>query len=150
MGLKAACIGAAQRLEFPKKLGICERLFGAALARRGVAWVPVRTGLRWKLDLRNPTHRWIVYGYYDPAFLKWAERRLTPASVVVDSGANIGQTVLYLTERASFRLTNAGVELFEIAPGCDLQRDVLDQMDFLPRVAADLRVMDSACFRAGT
>ena len=100
MGLKAACIGAAQRLEFPKKLGICERLFGAALARRGVAWMPVRTGLRWKLDLRNPTHRWIVYGYYDPAFLKWAERRLTPASVVVDSGANIGQTVLYLAARA--------------------------------------------------
>jgi len=57
--------------------------------------------------------------------------------------------VLYLTERASFRLTSQGVELFEIAPGIDLQRDVLDQMDFAPRLAQDLRVMDVQYFQAG-
>ena len=57
-----------------------------------------------------------------------------------------GQTVLYLTERGCFRLTHQGVELFEIAPGIDLQRDILDQMDFAPRVAPGLRTMDSACF----
>ena len=60
-----------------------------------------------------------------------------------------GQTVLYLTERASFRLTPEGIELFEIAPGIDLQRDVLDQMAFAPLVAADLKVMDSAYFQTG-
>ena len=59
-----------------------------------------------------------------------------------------GQQVLYLTERASFRLTPGGVELFEIAPGVDLQRDVLGQMDFAPRLAADLRVMDHHHFEA--
>ena len=59
-----------------------------------------------------------------------------------------GQEVLYLTERASFRLTPQGIEVFEIAPGIDLQRDVLDQMDFAPRVARDLKVMDAAHFRA--
>ena len=59
-----------------------------------------------------------------------------------------GQEVLYLTERASFRLTAAGIELFEIAPGIDLQRDVLDQMEFAPLVAADLKVMDGAHFCA--
>ena len=58
------------------------------------------------------------------------------------------QEIIYLTERASFRLTPQGVELFEIAPGINLQRDVLDQMDFAPRVAADLKVMDSAHFGA--
>lgn len=58
-----------------------------------------------------------------------------------------GQTALYLTERASFRLTEAGVELFEIAPGIDLQRDVLDQMDFTPRLAQPLRVMPAAHFQ---
>lgn len=52
-----------------------------------------------------------------------------------------GQQVLYLTERASFRLTAQGVELFEIAPGIDLQRDVLDQIGFSPLIAKDLRVM---------
>ena len=60
-----------------------------------------------------------------------------------------GQQVLYLTERGSFRLTADGVELFEIAPGVDLQRDVLDQIGFVPRIAADLNVMDAAHFSAG-
>jgi propionate CoA-transferase len=56
--------------------------------------------------------------------------------------------VLYLTERASFRLTPAGVELFEIAPGIDLQRDVLDQMDFAPRLASQLNITDRSCYLA--
>ncbi len=58
------------------------------------------------------------------------------------------QDVLYLTERASFRLTSLGIELFEIAPGIDLQRDVLDQMEFVPLIAKDLKVMDAAHFKA--
>lgn len=59
-----------------------------------------------------------------------------------------GQQVLFLTERASFRLTAQGLELFEIAPGIDLQRDVLDQMDFAPRLAAPLAVMHAEHFVA--
>jgi propionate CoA-transferase len=59
-----------------------------------------------------------------------------------------GQQVLYLTERGSFRLTPAGIELFEIAPGIDLQRDILDQMEFTPLLAADLRVMEPSHFSA--
>ncbi|MEY8876404.1 MAG: acyl CoA:acetate/3-ketoacid CoA transferase [Leptothrix sp. (in: b-proteobacteria)] len=58
-----------------------------------------------------------------------------------------GQRVLYLTERASFRLTADGVELFELAPGIDLQRDVLAQMDFTPRLAPDLAVMPASHFQ---
>ncbi|VTU36461.1 Acetate CoA-transferase YdiF [Variovorax sp. PBS-H4] len=61
-------------------------------------------------------------------------------------GAARGQEVLYLTERASFRLTSDGVELFEIAPGIDLQRDVLDQMEFKPRLAATIDTMAASHF----
>jgi acyl CoA:acetate/3-ketoacid CoA transferase len=58
-----------------------------------------------------------------------------------------GQTALYLTERASFRLTPRGLELFEIAPGIDLQRDVLEQMDFRPLLAEPVAVMPASHFQ---
>jgi propionate CoA-transferase len=63
------------------------------------------------------------------------------------------QRVLYVTERCVFRLINAGgqgaLELIEIAPGIDLQRDVLAQMDFVPVISPDLKLMDSLLFATG-
>jgi propionate CoA-transferase len=57
-----------------------------------------------------------------------------------------GQEIMYITERAVFRLAANGPELIEIAPGMDLERDVLGAMGFRPAVAADLKVMDAALF----
>ena len=58
------------------------------------------------------------------------------------------QKVLYVTERAVFRLTDEGVELIEIAPGYDLQKDILDLMDFVP-IMKDVKAMDERIFREG-
>ena len=57
----------------------------------------------------------------------------------------VGQEVLYVTERAVFRLTPAGLELTELAPGTDLRRDVLDQMAFEP-IVRDVKPMRSELF----
>jgi propionate CoA-transferase len=57
-----------------------------------------------------------------------------------------GQRVLYITERCVFRLTDKGLELTEIAPGIDLDRDILAHMDFTPAIAPDLRLMHTSIF----
>ena len=48
-----------------------------------------------------------------------------------------------------FTLSREGVVLLEIAPGIDLQRDVLDMMGFRPIISAELKTIDSAVYRQG-
>lgn len=49
-----------------------------------------------------------------------------------DMAVQNGQQVTYITERCVFHLEPDGLHLTEIAPGIDLQRDILDQMEFVP------------------
>jgi propionate CoA-transferase len=58
----------------------------------------------------------------------------------------LGQEVLYVTEAAVFRLTDGGIELEEIAPGVDLERDLLPQLGFRPKVSPSLREMPREIF----
>lgn len=60
-----------------------------------------------------------------------------------------GQEVLYITERAVFRLEEEGLTLIEVAHGVDLQKDVFDQMAFQPVVPEYIRYMDPRLFREG-
>ena len=52
----------------------------------------------------------------------------------------------YVTERAVFELRPEGLTLTEIAPGIDIQTQVLDLMEFTPRISPDLKGMDTAIF----
>lgn len=56
------------------------------------------------------------------------------------------QPVLYITERCVFRLTPEGMELTEIAPGIDLEKDILGQMDFKPVIKREPILMDDRIF----
>jgi len=58
-----------------------------------------------------------------------------------------GQRVLYVTERCVFTLTADGLELTEIAPGIDVERDILALMDFKPKIPRDPLAMDGRIFR---
>jgi propionate CoA-transferase len=58
-----------------------------------------------------------------------------------------GKEILYITERAVFRLAKEGVVLEEIAPGVDLEKHILQKMEFKPIVSPKLREMDGILFR---
>jgi propionate CoA-transferase len=61
--------------------------------------------------------------------------------------ASRGQPVLYVTERCVFRLTADGLELSEVAPGIDIERDIFAQMDFKPIIREEPEAMDMRIFR---
>lgn len=56
------------------------------------------------------------------------------------------QRVLYITERAVFELIDGLLTLTEIAPGIDLQKDIIDQMEFTPYISDNLKEMDARLF----
>ncbi|MCL1939230.1 MAG: hypothetical protein FWG04_01025 [Desulfovibrionaceae bacterium] len=64
-----------------------------------------------------------------------------------DQARKSEQKVLYVTERAVFELRRDGLTLIEVAPGIDMETQVMDQMDFRPLIAEDLKEMDKRIFQ---
>jgi len=58
--------------------------------------------------------------------------------------------VIYITERAVFELREEGLVLTEIAPGVDLTKDIMEQMEFKPDVDSKVKIMDSRIFQQET
>jgi propionate CoA-transferase len=57
-----------------------------------------------------------------------------------------GQKVLFITERCVFQVTEEGLVLTEIAPGIDVEKDILPYMDFKPIISDNLQLMDARIF----
>ena len=80
-----------------------------------------------------------------PKFVPKLEQICYSASM----GRAQGQVALFVTERAVFRVGATGLELIEIAPGLDPERDVISKMRFRPVVSRELKEMDPRIFRPG-
>lgn len=61
-----------------------------------------------------------------------------------------GQKVLYVTERAVFTLGEKGIKLIEIAPGIDLEKDILSKMDFVSEISESLKTIEQCIFQEKT
>lgn len=61
----------------------------------------------------------------------------------------MGQEILYVTERCVFKLCGGKVTLIETAPGIEIDRDILPFMDFVPEIAERVGTMDEAFFLEG-
>jgi propionate CoA-transferase len=87
----------------------------------------------------------ITDGPVSPKFLADVEQRTFSG----EYAANAGQPVLYVTERCVFQLAPEGLELIEIAPWADLEKDILAHIGFEPIMKGEPRLMDSRLFSEG-
>src|SRR4051812_48387309 len=78
-------------------------------------------------------------------FVEQVEHRTFAGQYAVERS----QPVLYVTERCVFRLTPEGLELIEVAPGVDVDRDILAAMTFQPIIRTAPRLMDARIFQPG-
>jgi propionate CoA-transferase len=76
-------------------------------------------------------------------------KKVTQISFNGEIARRNGQKVHFVTERAVFELRPEGPVLIEIAPGVDLKRDILQQMEFTPIIAKDLKTTDASLYNAG-
>ena len=96
--------------------------------------------IRAQAELANGGIRFQKHG--QPKFVE----KVTQVTFSGPYARSLGQEVLYVTEAAVFRLTAEGVQLEEIAPGVDLERDLLPQLGFRPAIASPLREMPREIF----
>lgn len=97
-----------------------------------------------ELDIGDGRIRIIKEGRYKK-FVSELEQKTYDAQYAIENG----HQAYYITERAVFILGRDGIMLTEIAPGVDLQRDVLGQMEFVPIISKELKLMDPRIFREG-
>ena len=148
-GLDAAFLGLAQA-DQQGNLNVSK--FGARLAGAGgfinisqnaKKVVFVGTFMAGRLQLAVEDGRLRIVKDGDKAkFVREVEHR----TFAGDYAMKRGQSVLYVTERCVFKLTKDGLELIEVAPGIDIEREILGRMEFKPIVRRNPAIMDRRIF----
>ncbi len=148
-GLDLTCLGLAQADEhgnvnvskFGPTIAGCGGFIDISQTAKKCIFCGTFTAGGLKTEIRNGTLRILQEGKHKK-FLKNVEH----ITFSGDYAREIKQQVLYVTERAVFEMTPDGLVLREIAPGIDLQKDILDHMDFVPVIPEEPVLMDNRLF----
>jgi propionate CoA-transferase len=148
-GLDLACLGMAQMdshgnvnvSRFGPKLAGCGGFIDISQNSKKIVFVGTFTAGKTQVAVDDGTLRIVKEGG-----VKKFVANVEQITFSGETARKNGLDVLYIAERCVFRLTPAGVELTEIAPGMDLEKDILAYMDFRP-IVKDLKTMDPRIFK---
>jgi propionate CoA-transferase len=148
-GLDSAYLGMAQAdksgnvnaSRFGKRLSGCGGFINISQNSQKVIFLSTFSSSGLEIELHDGRERIVKEG----KIFKFVDR----VGQITFSGkfaAENDQEVLYITERCVFRLTESGLELTEVAPGIDIEADILEKMPFAPEVRNPIE-MDGSIFR---
>ena len=150
-GLDLACLGMAQAdaegnvnvSRFGKRLAGAGGFINISQSARKVAFAGTFTCAGLQVAVKEGKLSIVAEGR-ERKFV----RRVQQVTFNGSYAAKAGKPVYYVTERCVFRRTAEGMELVEVAPGVDIERDILAQMEFAPIVRSP-RLMDARIFHGG-
>lgn len=148
-GLDIACLGFAEcdqagnvnASRFSGRISGCGGFINISQNSKKVIFLGTFSSGGLKTDLRDGRLTILEEGKYNKFVQKVGQVTFSGSRAALEE-----RSILYVTERCVFRLTEEGLELIEIAPGVDLGRDILQRMPFEP-IIGDLHEMPEAIFR---
>ncbi|HVI29939.1 acyl CoA:acetate/3-ketoacid CoA transferase [Hansschlegelia sp.] len=147
-GLDMTCLGMAEcdqegnvnTSSFGGKLNGCGGFINISQNARSVVFAGTFTAGGLEVEIDNGELKILKEGR-SRKFLKLVEQNTFSGPYAKERG----QPVIYVTERCVFQLTKEGLELIEVAPGVDIERDILPHMDFRPIINRPI-LMDRRIF----
>jgi propionate CoA-transferase len=152
-GLDLSCVGMAQVdgggnvnvSKFGPRVVGCGGFINITQSARKVVFCGAFTASGFRAEIRDGALHILEEGKINK-FINAVEQITFSGHQARKDGAN----VIYVTERCVFRLAPEGLKIIEIAPGIDLQKDILERMDFMPIVPDEIPLMPAALFREET